>query len=126
MKISDGGHIGQVVEGTIIPLRDNVMAYGMYFGDRVRKSGLIIRGDDATEQGIRPRWCKVLSVGPKQKDIEPDMWILVAHGRWTRHIKQEINGNIEDVRGIDAKDILGYQWENPDDDQYTDMAQGYS
>jgi len=111
----------------IRPLRDHILVYDMKFGERVTKSGLILLDDDGKQRGIRPRWGKVMAVGPKQTDVEIGQWVLVAHGRWTRAIQYEIDGEIQEVRMADPNDILGVQNEEPVDDYVadTDTAESY-
>lgn len=101
--------------GDVTPLRNNIMVYGMNFGERTTAAGIVLPGDDGRERGVRPRWAKVYSVGPKQKDVVPGDWVLVAHGRWTRAFKFEIDGKMEDLRAVDPADVLGSQTEAPDD-----------
>lgn len=96
----------------IEPIKDTILAYEMYFGEQTTKSGIILLDDDAKDQGIHPRWCKVYAIGPKQKYVEPEEWIFVKHGRWSRGINfREIdeNGNTKRelvIRKIDPNDIL--------------------
>jgi len=105
----------------IRPIKDHVLVYEMNFGERKTKAGLILPGDDGRERGLRPRWAKVYAVGPEQKDIEPGQWVLVAHGRWTRSVKYEIDGKeLVELRRADNNDILGTQWEEPEDDYVAD------
>ena len=105
----------------IRPIKDHVLVYEMNFGERKTKAGLILPGDDMRERGLRPRWAKVYAVGPEQKDIEPGQWVLVAHGRWTRSVKYEIDGKeLVELRRADNNDILGTQWEEPEDDYVAD------
>jgi hypothetical protein len=99
----------------------------MYFGEQTTASGLIIKNDDGTTRGIYPRWAKVHSKGPKNKDpYEIGQWILVEHGRWTRGFKvNDGTGEIE-LRMIDADCILMYADERPNDiyigQEYADGA----
>ena len=79
--------------------------------------------NDATTKGIRPRWAKVYAVGPLQKDVEVGQYILVKHGRWTRGIQVEINGEELDVRRVDPNDILLVSDEPQNDDTFSDAVQ---
>lgn len=74
----------RIIAKTIHPLRDNVLVADMEFGDRKTAGGLILPSDDMEQRGIRPRWCRVLAVGPKNEDVKVNEWIYVEHGRWTR------------------------------------------
>ena len=74
----------RIVAKRIHPLRDNVLATDMEFGDRKTKGGILLPADDMEQRGIRPRWCRVLAVGPDNQDVKPGEWIFVEHGRWTR------------------------------------------
>lgn len=102
------------LEGTFRPLHDGILTRNMKFGMQKTKSGIILPDDDATEAGIHPRWCEVVTVGPEQEDVAPGQWILVAHGRWSRGF--ELNG--EEMRTVDPKDVLMVSDEEPNDEQY--------
>lgn len=54
-------------------------------GSKKSSSGIYLGNDDGKAEGIRPRWCKIHSVG-EGIDLEPGYWVLVQHGRWTRGI----------------------------------------
>ena len=95
----------------LIPLHKDVLVYDMYFGETVTSAGIIILDDDKKERGIHPRWAKVYAVGPDQKDIVSEQWILIEHGRWSRGIDIE-DLNIT-VRRVDPKCILGIRNSDP-------------
>ena len=90
----------------LTPLQDHVIVTDMSFGSRVLNSGVILLGDDGTTDGIRPRWSKVFAVGPEQTDVKVGQWILVEHGRWTRGVYVEMNGEELSVRRVDVNAIL--------------------
>lgn len=90
----------------LLPLHDHVIVTDMNFGQRTLSSGIIMLGDDAKTDGIRPRWAKVYAVGPDQKDVTVGQWILIEHGRWTRGIEVEIEDKQFTVRRVDATAIL--------------------
>ena len=73
-------------------LHDRVLITDLEFGEQRTKSGIIIQDDDGTSRGIHPRWGKVLKVDPKQTELVPGDFVLLAHGRWTRAIKILIDG----------------------------------
>lgn len=56
-------------------------------GEKVTKSGIIVKDDDFNERGIRPRQAKVLAIGTDVLDIKVGDVILVSHGDWTRKFK---------------------------------------
>jgi len=98
------------------PLKDSVIASDMYFGDLRTTFGIIILNDDGKSYGVKPRWGKVYSVGPDQKDVVPGDWILVEHGRWTRGIDLENeDGSKINWRKIDNSAILLISDEQPTD-----------
>lgn len=106
----------------LIPLKDHVLVTDMNFGQRTLSSGIIMLGDDAKTDGIRPRWAKVYAVGPDQKDVVPGQWILIEHGRWTRGILVEID-NIEfTIRRVDPSNILLVSNEEPSADDVISTA----
>ena len=103
------------IEGQLRPIGNRVIVSDMYFGEQTTKSGLILRSDDGETRGIYPRWGRVHSLGPDNKDgYQVGEWVLVEHGRWTRGIKiDEGNGEIE-LRMVEAESILAYSDEKPD------------
>jgi co-chaperonin GroES (HSP10) len=102
---------------SIRPIRDHVLVRDMNFGERKLQYGLILPSDDGKSSGIRPRWAKVFAVGPEQKDIQEGQWILVAHGRWSRGTKVEIDGEEMTIRRVDSKDIMIASDEAPPADE---------
>ena len=102
----------------ITPTRDNIIVTDMDIGERVSSGGVIIIGDNMEERGIRPRWCKVVSVGPKNKDVNKGEYILVAHGRWSRglDLTDPESGETTTIRMVDPKDVLMSSDELPLDD----------
>ena len=94
---------------------NRVLVTDMYFGEQKTTSGLIIKDDDGTTRGIYPRWGRVYSKGPENKDeYDIGQWILIEHGRWTRSflIENDEDGEIE-IRMVEAESILGYSDEKP-------------
>ena len=68
------------------PIHDKVIITDLEHGQRKNKAGLILLDDSTVEAGeraIRPRWARVHAVGPKNKDVKVDDWILLEHGRWS-------------------------------------------
>jgi co-chaperonin GroES (HSP10) len=101
----------------ITPTHNNIIVTDMDFDERVSKGGIILINDNMEERGIRPRWCKVVAVGPKNKDVVPGEWIYVAHGRWSRGIDMtDDDGNTVTIRMVDPKDVLMSSDELPLDD----------
>lgn len=94
-----------VVAG-IAALKDHVIVRDMNFAGRQLSSGILLLSDDLKTSGIRPRWAQVYKVGPTQKDIAPEQWILVEHGRWTRGAKIAVNGEEITIRRVDPNDII--------------------
>ena len=94
------------IDGDIVPLKDNVIVRDMSFTGRTLNSGIILLGDDGKTDGIRPRWAKVYAIGPEQKDVKVDQWVLVEHGRWSRGVKINQNGEEFTIRRADPKSIM--------------------
>jgi co-chaperonin GroES (HSP10) len=90
------------------PLGDSVLVRDMNFEHRVTTAGIIIPGDDGKNSGIRPRWAKIYAVGPLQTnpELQPGKYILVSHGRWTRGIEVDVDGERFTIRRVDLNDIL--------------------
>ena len=94
---------------------NRVLVRDMHFGEQKTASGLIIRSDDGETRGIYPRWGKVYSKGPENKDdYKEGDWILVEHGRWTRGIDMDIDGEEFTLRMVEAESILAYSDEKPE------------
>ena len=87
-------------------VKARIVVKGMEFHERFTEGGILIPGDDTKAQGIRPRWAEVIAVGPDQHDVKVGEWVLVEHGRWTRGLKVDLDGDEETIRMIDENDIL--------------------
>jgi len=103
------------IKGTPRAVSDRVLVTDMHFGEQVTKGGIILGNDDGKTRGIYPRWAKVYSKGPLNKDqYDIGQWILIEHGRWTRSMKLETNEGEIEVRMVDADCILAYSDEKPE------------
>lgn len=98
----------RVVTSKVTPLRDGIIVEEMKFGMQTTSKGLIILNDDGANHGIKPRWGRVYSVGPDQKDISVGQYILIEHGRWTRGIEvvDPDTGEETVIRKVDNDSIL--------------------
>lgn len=97
---------------------DRVIVTDMYFGDQVTKGGIIVKDDDGSTRGIYPRWGRVYTKGPENTDdYKKGDWVLVEHGRWTRTVKVEIDGEEMEMRMVEAESILAVSAEKPADVQ---------
>ena len=96
------------IKGNITPIHDRVLVSDMEFGESKTKGGLIIGSDDGHTRGIKPRWCKVVSKGHKNKDTyKKGDWILVEHGRWARGFSfADENGKETVLRIVEAKAVM--------------------
>ena len=104
------------LKGTLTAIGDRVLVSDMFFGEQKTKGGLIILDDDGDTRGIYPRWGKVYSKGPKNKDdYNVGDWILIQHGRWTRGINMETDGEEYTLRMVEAESVLAVSDERPDD-----------
>ena len=103
------------IKGTPRAIGDRVLVTDMHFGEQTTQSGLIISSDDGTERGIYPRWAKVLHKGPENNDTyDIGHWILIEHGRWTRGMNIEVEGEQLEVRMVETESVLAYANEKPD------------
>ena len=94
---------------------EDVLVTEMDFGEQTTASGLIIKSDDGKTHGIYPRWAKVFSKGPKNKDeFQVGDWILVMHGRWTRALKINTSDGEIEIRKVELTSILASSTEKPD------------
>ena len=82
--------------------------------ESVTKAGVILLADNATEEGMKPRWFKALAVHPEEKDVNEGDYILVAHGRWSREYKRENkDGETEVLIIVESESVLGINDEYP-------------
>ena len=103
------------IKGTPRAIGNRVLVTDMYFGEQVTKGGIILGSDDGKTRGIYPRWAKVYSKGPENKDqIEVGQWILIEHGRWTRGIKLDTEDGELEIRMVEAESILAVSDDKPD------------
>lgn len=108
-----------VVQGKIIPIRDNVLVTDMNFDVRISKGGIVLPSDDGKSEGVRHRWGRVWAIGPEQQDVKVGEWILLEHGRWTRGVKVELeNGDEIIIRRADINAILMVTDEDPGDNTF--------
>ena len=105
-----------IVKGDLIPIKDRVIVSDMSFDSFKTKGGIILTADDGKVHGIKPRWAKVHAKGRDNKDeyVVGD-WILVEHGRWTRGAKIKTNGVEHTVRMVEAKSVLMWSKQRPED-----------
>ena len=107
------------IKGTPRAVGNRVLVTDMHFGEQTTKGGIILTDDNATTRGIYPRWGRVYSKGPLNKDpYEVGDWILIEHGRWTRAMNidtPEQEGLI--VRMVESKAVLASSKEKPNDAQ---------
>jgi co-chaperonin GroES (HSP10) len=112
-----------VVKGKLKPLRDNVLVTDMNFEEQTTASGIIIQSDDGKSHGVKSRWARVWAIGPEQQDVKVGEWIYIDHGRWTRGIKVEDNGQEIVIRRVETSSILLQSDERPSD-AYLGMDSG--
>ncbi len=108
---------------SIKALHDHVLVQDMNFGERFLNSGIVMLGDDGKTSGIRPRWAKVFAVGGEQRDVQVGQWVLVAHGRWTRGTKVEVDDAEVTIRRVDPNDILLVSDDEPVDESFSGAVQ---
>ena len=107
------------IKGNIRAIQDRVIVKNMYFGEQTTKGGIILGSDDGKTRGIYPRWGQVHSKGPLNKDpYEVGDWILVEHGRWTRGVNIDNDGDEFEMRMVDTDNILAWSEEKPDEVQF--------
>lgn len=87
-------------------IKDHILVTEMAFKERKLSSGIVLLNDDGKTSGIRPRWAKVYAIGPEQKDVKVDQWVLVEHGRWSRGVKINQHGEEFIIRRADPKSIM--------------------
>lgn len=107
---------------SLTPLHDHVIVTDMNFEGRQLSSGIVLLGDDGKTDGIRPRWARVYAVGPEQQDVKVGQWVLIEHGRWTRGMEVEIDGDELTLRRVDPACIIFSSDEEPDVDDIISTA----
>lgn len=116
--LGGGFKVTPKIKGKLSPIKNRVIVSDMHFGEQIRKSGLILTGDDGTSRGIYPRWCKVHAIGPENTDeYTVGDWILVEHGRWTRGVDIDEGNGESTLRMVEAESIMGWSKEPPTDTQ---------
>ena len=103
------------IKGTPRAIGNRVLVTEMYFGEQTTAGGIILTNDDGKTRGIYPRWAKVYSKGPDNKDeYQVGDWILIEHGRWTRAIKLDTRDGELEVRMVETESVLAYSEEKPE------------
>jgi co-chaperonin GroES (HSP10) len=105
-----------LIKGNLRPLRDNIFVKNMNFGESVTKSGIVLTSDDGKSSGLHPRWAEVLFIGPEQQEVVPGQWVLIQHGRWTRGMEYEENGEPIKIWMVDNEGILLVSDTPPEED----------
>ena len=103
----------QVKREELQALQDSVLVTDMVFDTRITQFGIILPNDNGTSLGIRPRWGKVYAVGPDQQEVKVGQWVFIEHGRWSRGIEVEIDGEQFTVRKVDPKCMIFVSDEEP-------------
>jgi co-chaperonin GroES (HSP10) len=102
------------------PMKDKVFLTEMDEGIHVTAGGIILQDDMGKEHGIRPRWGRVAFVGTEVDYVSVGEWVLVEHGRWTKRINLEIEGQPPlDIWMIDPEAILVVSDQNHSHQQIT-------
>lgn len=98
-------------------IRDRVLVADMNFDAVTTQSGIIINSDNGKTEGIKPRWGRIVAVGPEQNDVKVGEWVLVAHGRWTRGIEaNDLDGSPITVRFVDIPEMIMTADEQPQEE----------
>lgn len=97
-------------------IHDHVLVSDMDFSEIRTSAGIILRSDDGKTHGVKPRWGKVYAIGPQQKDVAVDQWILIEHGRWTRKAKVLTPDGEKEIQRVDVEAILAVSNEPPSAD----------
>jgi len=104
------------IKGKPAAIGNRVIVTDMHFGEQKTKSGIVLTDDDGQTRGIYPRWAKVYSIGPDNKDpYSVGEWILIEHGRWTRAFSLDDGTGEKDYRMVETESILAYSEERPSD-----------
>lgn len=69
-------------------------------GSKISAGGIIVLDDNMKQSGIRPRWAKVLAVGPDvdpRDNINVGDFLLLEHLGWVRGMEIEVDGTEQTV-----------------------------
>ena len=103
-------------KGTLKAIGNRVLVSDMHFGEQKTKSGLIIGDDNGQTRGIYPRWGRVYSIGPRNKDdYKVGDWILIEHGRWTRGLDMDSDDGDLTLRMVERESVLAVSDTKPED-----------
>lgn len=108
-------------KGSLMPLPGKILGRDLQFGERITFGGLIVVDDDGKTTGIHPRWARVWRIGEGVVDVKVGDWVLMAHGRWSRTVQIEEDGETFKVNLLDPDGIL-LKGDHPTDDVYTDVS----
>lgn len=97
------------------PLPGRILAKDMKSGER-KVGSIIIMDDDKRTAGIRPRWLQVWQTGDGVTSVLPGHWILVEHGRWSRKMEIELDGNEISIWAVDPNGIIMSSETDPRDE----------
>jgi len=107
MAIGLKSNINAINISSLRAIADKVIVHDMKFGSNQLASGIIIMDDDKKSEGIKPRWARVYSIGPRATiDVKVGQYVLVAHGRWDRGINIVDKNGPTTIRCVDPKDCL--------------------
>lgn len=109
-----GYQFGIKIEGEIKPLHNSILVTEMNFSSRQLSSGVMLLSDDGKTDGIRPRWAQVYAIGPEQRDICVNQWVLIEHGRWSRGVKVIKDGKEIIIHRADPEAIIFVSDDEPD------------
>ena len=89
-------------------IKDHIIVTEMQFTGRTLESGIVLPSDDRKSEGIRPRWGKVIAIGPDVDEVKVGQYVLVSHGRWTRALTVNWDGYDDpiDIQRVDNNEIL--------------------
>jgi co-chaperonin GroES (HSP10) len=105
------------------PIGSHILVADMNFGEQKSAGGIVLRSDDGKSEGVKPRWCRVVAVGPEQTSVKVGEWIYVEHGRWTRGVTvQDDEGNDVVIRRVEDISIMLSADEKPNEIEYGQYA----
>ena len=105
-------------------MHDHIIVADMQFSQRFTNSGIFLPSDNMKSSGIRPRWARVVAVGPEQKDVQVGQYIMLEHGRWTRGINVNWDGEELEIHRADNNAILMVSDEPQIDETLSDAQDG--
>lgn len=96
-------------------LKNTILVTEFKYGER-KVGSIIIRDDNGTTRGIRPRWGKIIATGDDVNEVNVGQWVLVEHGRWSHGVDVDTETGKVTVFKVDPTGIMLVTDSEPNDE----------